>query len=171
MTKVAWFTVIRPSSHLIWVNFCCFSYFCCRLTFFVWCRFKMADLVFVWLRTLRTSPYHVVDSLHAMKFPNSAPLFSPVHWIGILDREPSMHSRAERCKGEIFCTKSSQQVQFFVLFCVWILNLKVVSRNLFCNLLLRFLLLTFFHFEPLIFVDYFFVFQIGRILLLPLPPR
>ena len=130
MTKVAWFTVIRPSSHLIWVNFCCFSYFCCRLTFFVWCRFKMADPIFVWLRTLRTSPYHVVDSLHAMKFPNSAPLFSPVHWIGILE-----HSKALR--GE--CTK-------------WLV--KKSLPQIFC---FRSLFLTFFHFELLIFCWLFFL--------------
>ena len=92
---------------------------------------------------LRTSRYHGVDSLHPRKFSNSASLFLTVHLIGILE-----HSRALR--GE--CTK-------------WLVKKSLLQSSA------RFLLLTFFHFEPLIFVDSFFGFQISRILLLPLPPR
>ena len=85
---------------------------------------------------LRTSRYHGVDSLHTRKFSNSASLFLTVHLIGILE-----HSRALR--GE--CTK-------------WLVKKSLLQSSA------RFLLLTFFHFEPLIFVDSFFGFQISRIL-------
>ena len=69
------------------------------------------------------------------KFISQASLFLTVHLIGILE-----HSRALR--GE--CTK-------------WLVKKSLLQSSA------RFLLLTFFHFEPLIFVDSFFGFQISRI--------